>query len=100
MLVSVVFYVWAGGVSAVWVEICGVKDDGGGCETAEPVVGEGRRGLGSLPFRLISAFWVEISNRQLQESLPFRPVFPDLGRDFQPAATGFSTFSAGSPPFG
>ena len=74
MLVSVVFYVWAGGVSAVWVEICGVKDDGGGCETAEPVVGEGRRGLGSLPIR---------------------PFFRLLGRDIRTAASGISTFSAG-----
>ena len=51
-----------------------MKDGGGGCETAEPVVGEGRLGLGSLPIR---------------------PFFRLLGRDLRTAASGISTFSAG-----
>ena len=46
------------------------------------------------PFRPISAFWVEIHERRHQESLPFSADFRYLGRDLQPAASGFSTFSA------
>ena len=41
-----------------------------------------------------SAFWVEISNRWLWESLPFSPVFRLLGRDFRTGELGISTFSA------
>ena len=45
-----------------------------------------------LPFRQISAFWVEIHEWRLRDSLPFSPVSHLLGRDFRTAATGISTF--------
>ena len=48
----------------------------------------------SLPFRPFSAVWVEISGRQLWDSLPFSAVFRCLGRDFRTVALGFSTISA------
>lgn len=51
-------------------------------------------------FRLIFAFWVEISGRWKLESLPFSAVFPCLGRDLHPAATGFSTLFGSFPLFG
>ena len=82
MLVSVLFYVWAGGV----FRLLGRDFRTGGC--------------GNLyPFSGISAFWVEIYDRRLQESLPFFREFRLLGRDFRAAATGISTFFPGFPPF-
>ena len=69
-------------ISAVWVE----KFD--------------RQLQESLPFCTISAVWVEICERRYLESLPFSPILCYLGRDFQPAATGFSTFFAGFTLFG
>ena len=48
----------------------------------------------SLPFRPIFAFWVEIYDRQLWESLPFSTDYRLLGRDLHPVALGISTFSA------
>ena len=68
--------------STVWVEI------------------SGRPLLDSLPFRPIFVIWVEISNKQAWDSLPFSADFPDLGRDFQPAALGFSTLFGCFPLFG
>lgn len=49
--------------------------------------------LGFLyPFRPISAILVEIYDRQLLKSLPFSADFRYLGRDFQQAGSGISTF--------
>ncbi len=59
--------------STIWVEI------------------SGRHRWDSLPFLHISAVWVEICNRHHWESLPFSAISRYLGRDFQPAALGFST---------
>ena len=61
--------------------------------TGRRVGRQGRRGRrDSLPFRLISAVWVEIYTRRLWESLPFSRFFSLLGRDLRPAALGISTF--------
>ena len=75
MLVSVVFYVWAGGIFH--------------CLGRDFTIG-GYRNLYLFPG--FSAFWVEISKRRHQESLPFSRDFRLLGRDFQPAALGISTY--------
>ena len=69
-------------ISPIWVEI------------------SNRRHRVSLPFRLISLIWVEISERRHRVSLPFSTDFRYLGRDFRPAALGFSTFSTGFPDLG
>ena len=125
MLVSVVFYVWAGGVSrllgrdftiggyrnlylfpgfsALWVEIYNRQYWGSLPISGFPAFWVeicDRRLQESLPFRPIFAIWVEISERRLRDSLPFSPVSRLLGRDFQPAALGISTFFPGFPHFG
>lgn len=46
------------------------------------------------PFSPIYAVWVEISGRWLLESLPISTDFRCLGRDFQPATMGISTYSS------
>ena len=64
-------------------------------DKADGDAGPGTRRTGrrdSLPFRLISAVWVEIYIRRLWESLPFSRFFSLLGRDLRPAALGISTF--------
>ena len=68
--------------STIWVEI------------------SGRHRWDSLPFLHISAVWVEICNRHHWESLPFSAISRYLGRDFQPAALGFSTLFGCFPLFG
>lgn len=40
------------------------------------------------PARLFPAVWVEISNKQAWDSLPFSPISRYLGRDFRSAALG------------
>ena len=72
-------------------------------DKADGDAGPGTRRTGrrdSLPFRLISAVWVEIYIRRLWESLPFSADFRCLGRDLHPAALGISTFFGRFPPFG
>ena len=76
MLVSVVFYVWAGGIFH-----CLGRDFtiGGGRRRG---MWDGRTGggmkdgadWGYLPISEFYAIWVEISNRQLQDSLPISGI--------------------------